>query len=75
MKLYIAFEKETKQEFLLYNKVFQQNDIYFSNPIAQSMRSQIGSFLVTFLNTNFENVDECADFISNYCFENYLELN
>jgi hypothetical protein len=27
MKLYIAFEKETKQEFLLYNKVFQQNDV------------------------------------------------
>lgn len=75
MKLYIAFEKETKQEFLLYNKVFQQDDIYFSNPIAQSMRSQIGSFLIIFLNTNFENVDECADFISNYCFENYLELN
>ena len=75
MKLNIAFEKETKLEFLLYNKIFEHNSIYFSNPVQQSKRAKIGSFLVCFLNTNFENIDECADFISKYCFENYYKLH
>ena len=75
MKLNIAFEKETKLEFLLYNKIFEHNSIYFSNPVQQSKRAKIGSFLVCFLNTNFENIYECADFISKYCFENYYKLH
>ena len=43
MKLNIAFEKETKLEFLLYNKIFEHNSIYFSNPVQQSKRGKIGS--------------------------------
>ena len=73
MDLYIAFERETKTEFILYNKmhISDDNESVYSLPFATDMIAPIGTFLTFFLNTDFENISECRKFILLYCFENY----
>ena len=64
MDFYIAFDKNSNTEFLLYrdmihkNKTDELDEIYYSEPVFKCKVMPIGTFLLNFLNTNFCNFDE-----------------
>ena len=68
----IAFDKENELEIFIYNHMFYdpQKKVFFSTYKTEHLIGPIGSFLLMFLNTDFENDDECKSFIFWYCFEN-----
>lgn len=69
MSFGIAFDKDENLEFMIYRDMIYNNDVFYSEPIFKKYISPIGSFLLMFLNTNFEDEPECASFIYNFCFE------
>lgn len=70
MGFYIAFDKTKNLEFLLYKEIIKIKNICFLDPLFRCHRKPIGSFLLLFLNTNFEDLEELSKFIQNYSFEN-----
>ena len=68
----IAFDKEVNLEIFIYNHMFYdpKKKLFFSAYRPKHLIGPIGSFLLMFLNTDFENYDECLSFIFWFCFEN-----
>ncbi len=60
MDFYIAFDKNSNTEFLLYrdmihkDKTDESDEIYYSEPVFKCKVMPIGTFLLTFLNTDFK---------------------
>jgi len=69
MSFGIAFDKDENLEFLIYRNIIHKNNMFYSEPIFKKHIEPIGTFLLMFLNTNFENEIDCASFIYNFCFE------
>lgn len=69
MSFEIAFDKNENLEFMIYRDMKVNDNIFYSEPIFKKHIAPIGTFLLMFLNTNFENESECASFICNFCFE------
>lgn len=65
----IAFDKDENLEFMIYRDLIHDNNVFYSEPVFKKYILPIGSFLLMFLNTNFEDESECASFIYNFCFE------
>ena len=73
MSFNIAFDKENNLELFLFNKITYENNYLISNMFHEPQVARLGTLLLLFLNTNFENDNECAAFISRFCFpELYL---
>lgn len=53
MYFYIAFDKTTNTEFLLYKDMIHKDKMYYSEPIYKCISMPIGTFLLNFLNTDF----------------------
>ena len=68
----IAFDKKDELEIFVFNHMFYDSEkkIFFSTYKMEHFIGPIGSFLLMFLNTDFENDDECKSFIFWFCFEN-----
>ncbi len=60
MYFYIAFDRNSNTEFLLYrdmihkDKTKETEEIYYSEPIFRCQAMPIGTFLLNFLNTDFK---------------------
>ena len=72
MKFKVAFDKESNLEFFVYNHLYYdpKKQIFFSTYMTNELIGPIGSFLIEFLNTNFENNAERNSFVFWYCYEN-----
>ena len=63
MDFYIAFDKNSNTEFLLYrdmihkDKTEETEEIYYSESVFKSKVMPIGTFLLNFLNTDFKSAD------------------
>ena len=64
MYFYIAFDKNSNTEFLLYrdmihkdktDKTDESDEIYYSEPVFKCKVMPIGTFLLNFLNTDFKS--------------------
>lgn len=61
MDFYIAFDKNSNTEFLLYrdmihkDKTDETDEIYYSEPVFKCKVMPIGTFLLNFLNTDFKS--------------------
>lgn len=69
MSFEIAFDKNENLEFMIYRDMNVKDNMFYSEPIFKKHIAPIGTFLLMFLNTNFENESECASFIYNFCFQ------
>lgn len=54
MYFYIAFDKNSNTEFLLYKDMIRKDKMYYSEPMSKCKIMPIGTFLLTFLNTDFK---------------------
>lgn len=57
MDFYIAFDKNSNTEFLLYRDMIHKDktdEIYYSEPVFKCRVMPIGTFLLNFLNTDFK---------------------
>lgn len=68
MYFYIAFDKSTNTEYLLYKDMIHKGNIYYSEPMSKCLIVPIGTFLLNFLNTDFEGTG-IGHFIRKYCYE------
>jgi len=57
MYFYIAFDNNSNTEFLLYKDMIHKDKIYYSEPISKCKIMPIGTFLLNFLNIDFETAD------------------
>ncbi len=57
MYFYIAFDKSTNTEYLLYKDMIHKGNIYYSEPMSKCLIVPIGTFLLNFLNTDFEGTE------------------
>lgn len=61
MDFYIAFDRNTNTEFLLYrdmiykDKTNEEEEMYYSEPVFKCKVMPIGTFLLNFLNTDFKS--------------------
>ena len=72
LKFKVAFDKESNLEFFVYNHLYYdpKKQIFFSTYMTNELIGPSGSFLIEFLNTNFENNAERNSFVFWYCYEN-----
>lgn len=75
MNFNIAFDKNKNIELLLYRDVKYKDNIFYLEPIFKSYIKPIGGFLLTFLNTNFEDNKQFQSFICEFCFEQFYYKN
>lgn len=68
MYFYIAFDKTTNTEYLLYKDMIHKCNIYYSEPMSKCLVVPIGTFLLNFLNTDFEGTG-IGHFIRKYCYK------
>ena len=54
MYFYIAFDKTTNTEYLLYKDMIHKGNIYYSEPMFKCLIVPIGTFILSFLNTDFK---------------------
>ena len=60
MDFYIAFDKNSNTEFLLYRDMIHKDEsyeIYYSEPVFKCKVMPIGTFLLNFLNIDFKSAD------------------
>lgn len=57
MYFYIAFDKNINAEFLLYKYMIRKYKMYYSEPMSKCKTMTIGTFLLNFLNTDFEGTE------------------
>lgn len=60
MDFYIAFDRNTNTEFLLYRDMIhkdktKEEEMYYSEPVFKCKVMSIGTFLLNFLNTDFKS--------------------
>ncbi len=55
MDFYIAFDKNSNTEFLLYRDMIHKDEIYYSEPVFKYKVMPIGTFLLNFLNIDFRD--------------------
>jgi len=75
MNFNIAFDKNKNIELMLYRDIKYKDNIFYLEPVFTTYIKPIGSLLLDFLNTNFENNKECKKFICNFCFEEFYYNN
>lgn len=73
MYFYIAFDKTTNTEYLLYKDMIHKGNIYYSEPMSKCLIVPIGTFLLNFLNIDFEGTG-IGHFIRKYCYESIYFL-
>ena len=71
MDFHLAFDKNADLEFLVYKHMYYDKDknVYFSSFKSNQLINLIGTFLLIFLNTDFEDIEDCQSFIFWFCFE------
>ena len=60
MDFYIAFVKNSNNDFLLYRDMIHKDktdEIYYSEPVFKCRVMPIGTFLLIFFNTDFKSAD------------------
>jgi len=67
----LAFDKNLGLEFFVFKHMYydKKKKIFFSKLDSNRMINPIGTLLLIFLNTDFENDEECSSFIFWFCFE------
>lgn len=67
----LAFDKNLKLELFVFKRIYydKSKKIFFSSYRTEHMIDLIGSFLLIFLNTNFEDDEDCRSFVFWFCFE------
>ncbi len=71
MPYHIAFDRDKNLEFILYKSTAFMKDMFCTTNYPLSIEDTIGTFLLMFLNTDFENFEECSAFIYHFCFANF----
>lgn len=71
MNFKVAFDKNSGLEFFVFKHMYydKKEKIIFSSLQTEHMINALGTFLLIFLNTDFENQEDCKSFISRFCFE------
>ena len=69
MSFGIAFDKDENLEFMIYRDIMYKDNMFYSEPLYKKHIRPIGTFLLMFLNTDFEDEIDSAAFIYKYCFE------
>ena len=64
----LAYDREKNLEFFLFQSMSFDGNRIFSDKRAQCSILDIGTLLLMFLNTDFEDIDECKSFIYHFCF-------
>ena len=75
MPYHIAFDRDKNLEFILYKSTAFMKDMFCTTNYPLSIEDTIGTFLLMFLNTDFENFEECSAFIYHFCFANFIVKN
>ena len=72
MSFKLAFDKNLGLELFVSKHMYYDNSkkIFFSSYNTEHMIGAIGSFLLIFLNTDFEDDEDCKSFVFWFCFEN-----
>lgn len=68
MYFYIAFDKNSNNEFLLYKDMIHKDKVYYSEPMFKCINMPIGSFFLHFLNIDLLDVG-LGNFIRKFCYE------
>lgn len=71
MNFKVAFDKNLGLEFFIFKHMYYDKNkkIFLSSFKTEHMINSLGNFLLIFLNTNFENQEDCKSFIFWFCFE------
>lgn len=71
MSFKLAFDKNLGLEFFVYKHMYydKKKKIFLSTYKTEHMINPLGSFILMFLNTDFNNDDDCKSFIFWFCFE------
>ena len=71
MSFKLAFDKNLGLELFVFERIYydKSKKIFFSSYGTEHMIDPIGSFLLIFLNTNFEDNEDCRSFVFWFCFE------
>ena len=72
MSFKLAFDKNLGLELFVFKHMYydKSKKIFFSSYNTEHMIDAIGSFLLIFLNTDFEDDEDCRSFVFWFCFEN-----
>ena len=67
----LAFDKNLGLELFVFKHMYydKSKKIFFSSYNTEHMIDAIGSFLLIFLNTDFEDDEDCRSFVFWFCFE------
>ena len=71
MSFNIVFDKNKNIEIFLYRDIKYKDNMFYLEPKFKTNIQPIGTLLLTFLNTNFEDNKQCQKFICEYCFEEF----
>ena len=71
MSFYIAFDRDKNLELMLFNNIIYKENVFCPEPWFNNKVNPIGTFLLLFLNTDFNNEYDCGAFVYNFCFEEF----
>lgn len=71
MSFKLAFDKNLGLEFFVFRHMYydKSKKIFFSSYKTKHIIDALGSFLIMFLNTDFEDNEDCRSFVFWFCFE------
>ena len=72
--LNIIFNLDKNKEIITYKKMIKKGNNYYSQYLMEPQENPIGTFLIDFLNTDFNKKENVENFIQEYCFEHYYSL-
>ena len=71
MPFHIAFDRDKSLEFFLFKTTAYRKEMFCTTNKPMAIQDNIGTFLLLFLNTDFEILEECSSFIYHFCFHNF----
>lgn len=71
MSFKLAFDKNLGLEFFVFKHMYydKSKKVFFSSYKTEHIIDALGSFLLIFLNTDFEDNEDCKSFVFWFCFE------
>ena len=71
MSFSIAFDTEKNLTIFLSDEMIYENNCIYPKPFSRIKKLRTGYLLLQFLNTDFEDDNDCAAFIYEYCFKSF----
>lgn len=71
MPYHIAFDRDESLEFFLFKTTAYRKEMFCTTNKPIAIQDNIGTLLLMFLNTDFEDFEQCSSFIYHFCFHNF----